>query len=609
MDGQTEFNDSIRDRLKKLYDARALEAEERIVALLRSRSRSVQQPELASDAGQADAGQANAKQVRWSERDVVLITYGDQIRPDDHQAGNDPVTPLGTLHRWLLEERWDRQINVVHLLPFSPYSSDDGFSVIDYRQVAAEIGTWEDVRRLSGDVDLMFDLVLNHCSSQSEWFAAYCRGEEPYAKFFIECDPAADVSQVTRPRSLPLLTPVETTHGERHVWTTFSSDQIDLNFAEPAVLAEMLDILLDYVERGARIIRLDAIAYLWKQLGTSCIHLPQTHEVVKLIRDILDCVAPHVILLTETNVPHRENVSYFGDGDEAHMVYQFSLPPLILDAFVNADATPLKRWLSLLEPPRAGTTYFNFTSSHDGIGVRPLEGLVDDQRLADLVAAVRRNGGRVNTRRREDGTDAPYELNITYVDALAEGDRTSPQHLRRFIASQAIMLALQGIPGIYFHCLVGSGNDEEGLQQSGQNRRINRHKYSWSELRMATSGETFQRQVMRRYRQLLEVRQHQAAFHPDAEQIPLELDELPQVIGWIRKPDNGRSILVLANVSDTAVEVTAPQWQPPLVVAGCPTDSLIDLLSMADEATESAMNERNEIRLAPYQVRWLRAGS
>ena len=306
----------------------------------------------------------------WNERDAVLITYGDQVSGEDSAA-------LEAQRRWLLDQGFSDLLSAVHILPFSPYSSDDGFSVIDYRKVDPAVGEWADVERLGEDFDLAFDLVLNHCSAKSEWFGAYQSGTEPYTRYFIEADPADDrLAMVTRPRALPLLTPFATDRGEKHVWTTFSADQVDLNFAEPDVLLEMLDVLLGYVRRGARIVRQDAIAYLWKRSGTTCIHLPETHAVVKLMRDLLDAVAPGTLILTETNVPHAENVSYFGGGDEAHMVYNFSLAPLLLDALLTGDGTHLNAWLADLVQPGTGMTYFNFTASHDGVGVRPLEGLV-----------------------------------------------------------------------------------------------------------------------------------------------------------------------------------------------------------------------------------------
>ena len=523
----------------------------------------------------------------WDERDAVLITYGDQVRGESGSA-------LAAQQQWLLDHGYKDALGGVHILPFCPYSSDDGFSVIDYRAIDDIIGDWDDVERLGEDFDLMFDLVLNHCSAKSDYFQKYLAGEEPYTEYFIEADPTDPrLAQVVRPRSLPLLSPFETANGPRHLWTTFSDDQIDLNFRSVRVLIEMLDVLLLYAARGARIIRLDAIAYLWKELGTTCIHLPQTHEVVKLMRDLLDECAPGTILLTETNVLHRENVSYFGDGDEAQMVYQFSLAPLLLDAFLTGDGKPLTEWLTNLEETDAGTTYFNFTASHDGIGVRPAEGLLPTSRIGELVEAVKARGGRVSTKRNADGTDSPYELNITWFSALGEPDGSlSPAlHARRFLSSQAVMIALRGIPGIYFQSLFGGPNDLEGMAETGRARTINRRKYQREELDAIVSTNGSPQQIIaEEYRSMLAVRRRQPAFHPDAAQTILQFEN-PALVGFVRESDDGQVILVLVNLSadDVQVDTTSMTNQP----------LTIDLIQFETEFDPSS------ITLPPYSVVWL----
>jgi sucrose phosphorylase len=515
---------------------------------------------------------------------ILLITYGDQIRSPDRPA-------LAVLDGFLHEFGYDRLASGVHLLPCFPYSSDDGFSITDYRQINPALGDWPQVRTLGQSFDLMLDLVVNHCSQEHAWFHAYLRGEEPFARYFIDVDPETDLSQVTRPRSHPLLTPFETSRGTKHVWTTFSADQVDLNFAEPDVLVEMLDVLLFYVEQGARIIRLDAIGFLWKEIGTTCMHLPQMHAVVKIMRDLVDDLAPGTMLITETNVPHDENVSYFGKADEAHAVYNFSLAPLLLDAFLTADAGPLCRWLGALEYPGAGMTFFNFTASHDGIGVRPLEGLVSEERRDRLVAEVRRRGGLVSTRTRPDGSESPYELNITYLSALDEPGGLPPEvHARRFLTSQGLMLALRGIPGIYFHSLVGTSNDHEGVQRTGRNRSINRRKFDLDELRGILDREgSVERLVLDGYRRMLEVRIRQPAFHPDARQVLVETGHRA-VVAFLRIGLDGQRILVLANVGPGAVAVDLPR------AADVPFHE--DLLS--GRAVEGPQYD-----LGPYEIAWL----
>jgi len=528
----------------------------------------------------------------WTEKDVVLITYADQL----HQTGQ---SPLDTLGQFLLEEQWGRLLKTVHLLPFYPSSSDDGFSVIDYMAVDPRVGDWSSVQKLGQHFGLMFDLVLNHISQQSAWFQKYLQGESPFDRFFLEMDPATDLSAVVRPRSSPLLTPFDTHRGKRHVWTTFSADQIDLNFAEPEVLVRMVEVLLEYVRRGARIIRLDAVAFLWKEIGTCSLHLPKTHEVVKLFHDLLAAVAPHVLLLTETNVPHEENVRYFGQGEEAQMVYQFSLPPLLLEAFMSGDASLLTNWLSDLADPPAGTTYFNFTASHDGIGVRPLEGLVSEDRLKRLIAGVERRGGLVSRRRQPDGSETPYEMNISYVDALAPEPTDAPTtlHAQRFLATQAVMLGLRGMPAIYFHSLVGTQNDSESAARSGQPRRINRRKFSREELGHAISApDSLQQKIYTGYRHLVSQRIGQAAFHPDAPQKVIHTNNRALLLFERTSLDGSERVLVGVNVSDSLQSVQlrdkVDRWN----------DYRHDLIQ------DVPLKESDRLVLEPGQAVWLCTG-
>jgi sucrose phosphorylase len=564
------FEQRLRQHLELLYGARASQCLDRILQLMQRYAPSIAPP----------------RKPAWDERDVVLITYGDQVRQDG-------VSPLRTLDTFLETAGLSGLLSTVHLLPFFPYSSDDGFSVVDYREVDPALGDWSDVAALAERYDLMFDLVLNHVSRRSRWFAEYTAGTQPYINYFIEVAPGEDLSSVVRPRNLPLLAPVGTSRGTRHVWTTFSDDQIDLNYAEPDVLLEMLGVLLDYLAHGARMIRLDAIAYLWKRIGTTSIHLPQTHAVVKLLRDVVDAVAPGTILLTETNVPHAENISYFGQGDEAQMVYQFSLAPLLLEALLTGDASVLVAWLQGLEATPPGTTFFNFTASHDRIGVRPLEGLLPPERQQRLFAAVQARGGRISTRRNRDGTTSPYELNITYFSALSDPANPDPKrHVGRFLASQAFALGLRGIPGIYFHSLVATPNDREGVERTGRARSINRRKFELDELQASLrQPDGAPQMVLEGYRRLLAVRREQPAFHPEAPQEVVPLGQ-PSLAGFIRTSLDGKQrILVLANVGPQTQEVD------------CAAVGLHPQGNLQVPAGSHATGDI--VQLAPYEVAWL----
>ncbi|MBN1149393.1 MAG: hypothetical protein JXA78_19180 [Anaerolineales bacterium] len=530
-----------------------------------------------------------------SECDAILITYGDQIY---EQAR----LPLQTLNQFLMDHLHG-VINAVHILPFYPYSSDDGFSVIDYRSIDSALGDWKDIQQIGENFSLMFDAVINHISRQSEWFHAFLRAEAPHENYFITVDPGADLSKVVRPRALPLLTEVDTASGRKHIWTTFSEDQIDLNFANPDVLIEILDLLLYYAWHGAKFIRLDAIAYLWKEIGTSCIHLPQTHAVVKLMRAMLDLVAPHVSLLTETNVPHEENISYFGTldpetglTDEAQLVYQFPLAPLVLNAFLKGDAEILSRWADGLE---AGAIFFNFIASHDGMGVMPARGLLSEAEIQELVARTLRHGGEVSYKSNPDGSSSVYELNITLYDALNDPAAPSPDvDAARFLASQAIMLSLAGVPGIYFHSLIGARNCYRCVEETGRARSINREKFEYRSLNAELEqGESQRARIFSTYQRWLVARRQHKAFHPSGSQKVLFLD--PAVFVLLRiSPDQEQSVLCLVNVSSVQRDCSlalAANYLPP-------HDEWQDILS---RQLFHAKGASLEIPLAPYQTRWL----
>jgi glucosylglycerate phosphorylase len=512
-----------------------------------------------------------------TENDVILITYGDSIRSKGKK-------PLKTLHEFLDKYVKDT-ITSVHILPFYPYTSDDGFSVVNYRKVNPELGDWEDVNDLAKDYDLMFDAVINHVSKSSDWFQGYLRGEKKYTNYFIEADPNEDYSKVIRPRALPLLTPFETKEGTKYIWTTFSEDQIDLNYKNPDVLIEILDILMTYVVNGARYIRLDAIGFIWKELGTTCMHLKETHTLVKLMREIVEIVAPGTIFVTETNVPHDENISYFGNGyDEAHMVYQFPLPPLTLFSFYTKNASKLLQWLDGLEPTTNRTTFFNFLASHDGIGMRPTEGILSEEEKQLMINKTIEHGGYVSYKDNGDGTQSPYELNITYLDALTHPNEPDEIRIKRFLAAHTILLSVVGVPGIYIHSLLGSRNYRKGVEESGIYRRINREKLDKETLYSELESNTLRKEIFSGLSELIKLRRKESAFSPQAKQEVLFLDN--RVFSILRRNETtGEQILVLVNVSDEKV-------------------SLLMEYSGFDIINKKVV--KNNIILQPYEIMWIK---
>ncbi|WP_420343909.1 sugar phosphorylase [Paenirhodobacter sp.] len=522
----------------------------------------------------------------WSEADALVITYGNSITDGTHR-------PLDLL-RAFLAGHLQGAVNGVHVLPFFPFSSDDGFAVTDYTEVDPALGDWGDIRRLGAQFSLMSDMVLNHVSAQGVWFTAYLRGEPPYDRFFMEARPEDDLRAVVRPRTSPLLRAVDTAAGPRHVWCTFSHDQVDLDFRNPEVLLEILRVLRLHIDQGVRIIRLDAVAFLWKQPGSPSIHLPQTHAVVKLMRALADFAAEKVILLTETNVPKAENLSYFGRRDEAHMVYQFPLPPLVLHAMLSGTVRFLRKWLRSMPPAPLGCAYFNFSASHDGIGMRPVEGILPPEEIDAMIGAVMQAGGLVSMRSLPGGGEAPYELNCGYFDAMSRtfaGETT--QKIARFLCAQSIVMALEGIPAFYIHSLLATPNDHAAVARRGINRAINRHQWDYTELQARLAEpDSDQSQVLAELQRRLRLRARQPAFHPNATQMTLQLDDRLLAV-WRQSLDRNQSVFALHNVSAEAVEIDAYAL------------NLIDGEDWRDLLSGEAVDPDGRIAMAPYQVRWV----
>ena len=554
----------------------------------------------------------------WSEKDTILITYGDSILNQDEK-------PLQTLHRFLQGYCADT-ISSVHILPFFPYSSDDGFSVIDYASVNEALGDWHDIKQIAQSYHLMSDLVINHCSSRSKWFDNFIRGEGTGYDYFYtaatyslsnaavstntdksdERDDSYDIETVVRPRTSPLFRSTQTASGEQQVWCTYSHDQVDLDFSNPKVLINFVSIIRQYLDNGVKIFRLDAIAFLWKKAGTPCINLPETHEMVRLLRTLIEHARPDAVIITETNIPNKENLTYFGNGNEAHCIYNFALPPLLVNTLITGNCQYLKQWMMSMPPAQNGTAYFNFIASHDGIGLRPAEGLLSEQEINQLVTTMQAFGGEISWRTVTTETKnnassqtkeqrKPYELNITLYDALqgTTAGRDEWGHLR-FICAHTIMFALEGIPGIYIHSLLGTSNDYKKLQHTSHNRAINRHRWQLNSLTAQLDDlESQHARSLHDINHLITLRTAQLAFHPNATQFTLQLGE--QFFGfWRESIDRSQSIFCISNISDT--QLTLP-------LAGV---NLISSDFWYDLITGDTIDDISQIlTLSPYQTLWL----
>lgn len=552
---------SIENRLKKIY--KDSYKKEYLVSFENLINEFSQLPKLTRD--------------RLTEKNIYLITYGDSIYEKD-------VPTLKSLNKFLKEKVGNR-VTDVHLLPMFEYTSDDGFSVVDYRKIDPKLGDWENIQEFSKDYRMMFDFVANHMSKSSEWFQKYLAGEEKYKEFFIPKDKNFDISKVVRPRTTPLYHEYKGIDEIKTAWSTFSEDQVDLNFKHFPVLCEMTKIIVEYAFKGASSIRLDAIGFMWKESGTSCIHLTETHEIIKIWREILDYLIPNTQIITETNVPHMENISYFGNGnDEANQVYQFTLPPLTLYTFTVNNSKKLTEWAKTINTVSETATYFNFLSSHDGIGLRPVEGILTEDEKQILVDKVLKNGGRINYKQNIDGTQSPYELNIVYQDALLnlEEDIDESVQVQKILASHSLLLSVVGVPAIYYHSLLGSRNDYKGLEESGINRRINREKLEYDRICKELEEDSRRKAIFEGTKKLIEIRQQEKAFSPYAPQEILDLDER---VFSLKRINGDEEIVFIVNVTNKDVNLE--------------TDFIgKDLL------TQKEINRK--IALKPYEYLWIK---
>lgn len=549
-----------------------------------------------------DSGSGYDPENRFTEKDVILITYGDLIQGDER-------SPLATLARFC-DAFLKGAINTLHILPFFPYSSDRGFAVTDFSAVDPKLGTWEDIEELEERYQLMFDGVINHVSSKSRWFQEFLNGSPYYGDFFFVFESPEKLSEedrkkIFRPRTSDILVKFDTIEGPRYVWATFSRDQIDLNFKNPDVLIRVLDVLLLYVRHGADIIRLDAVTYLWDEPGTRCIHLEETHEIIRLFRDILDTVAPGVAIITETNVPHEENISYFGNGsDEAHIVYNFALPPLVLFSFYRGDASALSRWAGSLQTPSRTTTFFNFLDSHDGIGLMGVKNILSKDEIEFIIKKAEDHGGLISYKTGESGAPEPYEINITWYSAMNKdnsGEDTAVQ-VKRFTASRAAALVLKGVPGIYLHSLLGTENDIQAVLQSNVRRDINRTVVNaeavFSSLAEPSSKISL---INNELGKIIALRIGKRAFHPNGDQNILDLS--PEIFSVLRtSPEGDQHIISLINVSSKTVSAFVIPADCGLTECSGRKTAWVDIISGKQWSIgEDGLN----ITMEPYDVLWL----
>ena len=531
----------------------------------------------------------NSTKDYWSENTILLITYADSI---NRGLSGKTLNDFGKFYKQYLE----KFINSIHFLPFFPSSGDGGFSVKNHNDVDKAYGTWEDIQSLSKKANIMTDLVLNHSSSKGDWYKNFLDDKNPGKNYFYVVDKNYDCSKVVRPRDHDLLTEIELQNKKKFLWCTFSHDQIDLNFKNPDVLLEFIKLILKLSSYGIKIFRLDAVAFIWKQPGTTCLNLSQTHEIIKLLRDIVDQLDKNLIIVTETNLPKQENLSYFGKNDEAHWIYNFSLPPLIVNTFLFEDSVALTKWSMKMPPAQLGNAYLNFIASHDGIGMRPAEGILSDKEIKKMLQRLKKNGSKFSMRKLSNNEEKVYEANISLFNALqfTDSDLKGKFALKRFIAAHCIILAIEGVPAFYFNSLFATKNDEETFANTGVKRNLNRYKWHYSTLvDLIKTNNTIEKNCYEIFKKLISIRKIQPAFHPNATQFTLNLDKNIFAV-WRQSRDRKQSIFALTNVSSKTIKLNTNK------INLIDDEKWFDLLSQ-----ETKITDDQYVKLMPFQSLWI----
>ena len=523
---------------------------------------------------------------QWSEKTTVLITYANSI------TSTNNMSPLSSLQKFV-SSKCQQFIDTVHILPFFPSSSDDGFAVKDYYSIDNEFGDWKDIINISKSFRVMADVVINHGSSEGVWFKNFIKGEGRGHDYFLSFDNTFDITEVVRPRTSPLLNTFDTHDGTRYLWCTFSKDQVDYNFNNPKVINEFVEIILYYLKMGITIFRFDAVAFLWKRIGTSCMNLEKTHEIIRLFRTIIDYLSPYTVLVTETNTPAAENVSYFGNGNEAHWIYNFSLPPILIYSVLIGNASYLEKLTMSMPPSQIGTSYLNFIASHDGIGLRPVETFLTKIEVERFTQLMENNGGKITYRSTNTDVDEPYEINISLFDAMKETfSKEKKLFIERYICIHTIMMSLEGVPAFYIHSLFGTENDYALYQKTGHNRSLNRGKIDYNKMNTEDTN-TKESKIYNKLKELLLIRRNQAAFHPNALQFTLHLgNELYGI--WRQSIDKTQSIFCVTNITEE------------IVILSLLDINLDDADKWHDLITQKAVEDNiSNIELKPYQTVWL----
>ncbi|PRR80785.1 sucrose phosphorylase [Clostridium vincentii] len=445
---------------------------------------------------------------------VQLITYPDSLGGD-----------LKTLNKVLLKHFSDIFKGGVHILPPFPSSGDRGFAPLTYLEIEPKFGTWDDIRAIGENFDVLVDLMVNHISRQSLYFQDFLKKgpESEYADFFITLDKIwkdgepvqEDIDKMFLRRPLPYSTfKIEATGEEEKVWTTFGkadqSEQIDLDIKSDKVKQLLTDFFMNFSKQNVKIVRLDAVGYVIKKLGTSCFFVePEIYDFLDWIIELANSLG--IELLPEVHAPYEIQNKL---ADHGCWIYDFILPYSILDTLINKSSEKLCNYLKV-RPKKQ----FTMLDCHDGIPVKPdMDDLIDTKEARKLVDECIERGSNLSLilsedYKAEDGFDV-HQIRCSYYSVLNCEDDA-------YLAARAIQFFAPGIPQVYYVGLLAGKNDVENVNKTGEGREINRHNFSLEEI-----DQSLEKEVVQRLLKLIRFRNEYSAFNGDFKVLDCAKDEI-----------------------------------------------------------------------------------
>lgn len=470
---------------------------------------------------------------------VQLITYPDSLGGD-----------LKTLNSILLKYFFDVFKGGVHILPPFPSSGDRGFAPLTYFEIDPKFGSWEDIKAIGKNFDVMLDFMVNHISRKSEFFQdfqKYGRKSE-YADLFLTLDKiwqdgepvVEDVSKMFLRRTEPYSSFIIKETGEvEKVWTTFGkenpSEQIDFDINSEKTRKLFIDFLNNFSEQKVKMVRLDAVGYVIKKLETSCFFVePEIYKFIDWISDLANSM--EIELLPEV---HAHYSTQFKLAEHGLWIYDFILPYTILDALVNKNSIKLRDYLKI-RPHKQ----FTMLDCHDGIPVKPdMDELIDTKAARKLVNLCIERGSNLsliysNQHKDKDGFDV-HQIRCSYYSVLNCDDDA-------YLAARAIQFFAPGIPQVYYVGLLAGKNDEEAVRQSGDGRGINRHNFSTEEVE-----QQVQKEVVKRLLKLIRFRNEYPAFNGEFKVLCSEEEQV--MLSW-QKDEKICTLIVYLNTGKSVIE-------------------------------------------------------